>query len=70
MGIIIKKGKVIEGVIRLGGDFGVLWFNNLKVYFVIKENYEEGKKVKRKYIIEYKLEDLDGYDMYMEDVDD
>lgn len=70
VGTITKKGKLIEGAIRLGGDLGAPWLNNSKVYFVTKENYEEGKKVKRKFITEYKPEDLDGYDTYTEDADD
>lgn len=63
-GVIIKKGKEISGMIRLGGDLGAPYLNNSKVYFVDSKNWIEGKKVKKKVIETYEPEDIDGYSTY------
>lgn len=60
-GIVIKKGKEIEGMIKLDGGEDAPWLNQETVYFVKLEDYVEGKKVRRKYIEEYEVKDLDGY---------
>ena len=68
IGTIIKKGKTVDGYIKIKSDvswnertFPAAWTYQSDIHFIAKDDFDKLEKVKRKHFEKYQPKDIDGY---------